>query len=80
MIFSISLSANAKDFGTQGHSYQITEQEFLQMIAERLKKIDMKKEQEKMQSLVRDRVENPRAASSVRSARSARELASSANK
>ena len=68
MIFSISLSANAKDFGTQGHSYQITEQEFLQMIAERLKKIDMKKEQEKMQSLVRDRVENPRAASSVKPA------------
>ena len=35
----------AKDFGTQGHSYQITEQEFLQMIAERLNKIDIKKEE-----------------------------------
>ena len=40
-----------KDFGTQGHSYQITEQEFLQMIAERLKKIDMKKEQKKCNHL-----------------------------
>jgi conjugal transfer pilus assembly protein TraW len=62
----------AKDFGTQGHSYQIAEQEFLQMIAERLKKIDMKKEQEKMQSLVRDRVENPRAVSRVKPATSTR--------
>jgi conjugal transfer pilus assembly protein TraW len=72
MIFSISLSANAKDFGTQGHSYQITEQEFLQMIAERLKKIDMKKEQEKMQKVVRDRVENPRAIEAVKPATSTR--------
>ena len=50
------LPVYAKDFGTQGHSYQITEQEFLQMIAERLNKIDVKKEQEKMQKVVRDRV------------------------
>lgn len=42
------------------------------MIAERLKKIDMKKEQEKMQSLVRDRVENPRAVSRVKPATSTR--------
>jgi len=61
-----------KDFGTQGHSYQITEQEFLQMIAERLKKIDMKKEQKKMQSLVRDRVENPRAVEAVKPATATR--------
>lgn len=68
IIFSISFSVYAKDFGTQGHSYQITEQEFLQMIAERLKKIDMKKEQEKMQGVVRDRVENPRAVEAVKPA------------
>ena len=61
-----------KDFGTQGHSYQITEQEFLQMIAERLKKIDMKKEQKKMQSLVRDRVGNPRAVEAVKPATATR--------
>lgn len=72
MIFSISLSANAKDFGTRGHSYQITEQEFLQMIAERLNKIDMSKEQEKMQRVVRDRVENPRAIEAVKPATSTR--------
>lgn len=58
----------AKDFGIQGHSYQITEQEFLQMIAERLNKIDVKKEQEKMQRVVRDRVQNPRAVEAVKPA------------
>jgi len=62
------LPVYAKDFGTQGHSYQITEQEFLQMIAERLNKIDVKKEQEKMQRVVRDRVENPRAVDGVKPA------------
>ena len=72
MIFSISLSANAKDFRTQGHSYQITEQEFLQMIAERLNKIDIKKEQEKMQGVVRDRVKNPRAVEAVKPAAATR--------
>ena len=62
----------AKDFGTQGHIYQITEQEFLQMIAERLNKIDIKKEQEKMQRVVRDRVQNPRAVEAVKPAAATR--------
>ena len=62
----------AKDFGTRGHSYQITEQEFLQMIAERLNKIDMSKEQEKMQRVVRDRVENLRPVEAVKLATSTR--------
>ena len=66
------LPVYAKDFGTQGHSYQISEQEFLQMIAERLNKIDMKKEQEKMQRVVHDRVENPRAVEAVKPATSTR--------
>ena len=68
----MSFSVYAKDFVTQGHSYQITEQEFLQMIKERLEKIDMKKEQERMQGIVRDRVENPRAVSRVKPATSTR--------
>ena len=68
MLILAILPADAKDFGTRGHSYQITEQEFLQMIAERLKKIDMKKEQERMQGIVRDRVENPRAVERVKPA------------
>ena len=51
----------AKDFGTKGHIYRITEQPFLQMIDEKLRKVDIEKEREKMTSVVKDRVENPRA-------------------
>jgi conjugal transfer pilus assembly protein TraW len=54
-----SLGAEAKDFGKRGHSFSIAEQEFLLMIKERLQKLDMEKEREKMTALVKDRVENP---------------------
>ena len=75
MLVMVALTTSitfAKDFGTQGHIYQITEQEFLQMIAERLNKIDIKKEQEKMQRVVRDRVQNPRAVEAVKPAAATR--------
>ena len=61
MIFAINFNADAKDFGTKGHTYQIIEQPFLRMIDERLQKVDMKKEQEKMTVIVKDRVLNPKA-------------------
>lgn len=50
----------AKDFGTRGSVTQIEEQAFLEMIKERLKKVDIKEQQKQMQVLARDRVENPR--------------------
>jgi conjugal transfer pilus assembly protein TraW len=56
-----TLQAFAKDFGTKGHTYQIIEQPFLRMIDERLQKVDMKKEQEKMTAIAKDRVANPKA-------------------
>ena len=61
MIFAINFNADAKDFGIKGHTYQIIEQPFLRMIDERLQKVDMKKEQEKMTAIVKDRVLNPKA-------------------
>ena len=59
-VILVTLHAFAKDFGTKGHTYQIIEQPFLRMIDERLQKVDMKKEQEKMTAIVKDRVANPR--------------------
>ena len=56
-----TLPVYAKDFGIKGHTYQIIEQPFLRMIGERLQKVDMKKEQEKMTAIVKDRVLNPKA-------------------
>jgi conjugal transfer pilus assembly protein TraW len=52
-------SAQAKDLGTRGHTYKIVEQGFLEMIDERLQKVDMEKEQKKIIEVVKDRVANP---------------------
>lgn len=63
-----TLQAFAKDFGIKGHTYQIIEQPFLRMIDERLQKVDMKKEQEKMIIIAKDRVTNPRPVEGLRPA------------
>jgi conjugal transfer pilus assembly protein TraW len=49
----------AKDFGTNGNVHKIVEQPFLQMIDDRLQKVDMEKEREKMEKLAKDRIHNP---------------------
>lgn len=67
IIFTINLGY-AKDFGIKGHTYKITEQPFLQMIEERLQKVDIKKEQEKMTAIAEDRVQNPLAVSNIKPA------------
>jgi conjugal transfer pilus assembly protein TraW len=67
-----TLSANAKDFGTNGHTYQIIEQPFLRMIDERLQKVDMKMEQEKMTAIAKERVANSRAVEGLRLATKSR--------
>jgi len=65
IVSAINLKSYAKDFGTRGHTYQIIEQPFLKMIDERLQKVDMQKEQEKMTAITKDRVANPRAVEGV---------------
>ena len=67
-----TLPVYAKDFGTKGHTYQIIEQPFLEMIDERLQKVDMSKEREKMTAIVRDRVNNPKAVEGIKPAIKAR--------
>lgn len=69
MLLVTSSIAIAKDFGIKGHVYAIEEQPFLQMIDERLKKVDMEKEKQKMQALAQHRVENPRAVDGISSAK-----------
>ena len=65
LLLVTSSIAMSKDFGIKGHVYEIEEQPFLQMIDERLKKVDMEKERKKMQALARGRVENPRAVEGI---------------
>lgn len=69
IMISMQSVALAKDFGIKGHVYKIEEQPFLQMIDERLKKVDMEKEKKKMQALAKDRVKNPRAVDGISSAK-----------
>lgn len=69
LLLVTSFIVMAKDFGIKGHVYEIEEQPFLQMIDERLQKVDMEKEKEKMQSLAKDRVENPRIVDGISSAK-----------
>jgi conjugal transfer pilus assembly protein TraW len=69
IIATISASVvQAKDFGTRGHTYQIVEQGFLEMIDQRLQKVDMEKEREKMTAIAKDRVENPPAVKNIKPA------------
>jgi conjugal transfer pilus assembly protein TraW len=56
----ISAPALGKDFGTRGHTYKIIEQPFLQMMDERLKKVDIEAERKKMEENARDRIHNPK--------------------
>ena len=67
-ILAISFKTYAKDFGTRGHTYKIAEQAFLEMIDQRLQKVDMKKEQAKMTAIAKDRVENPPAVKNIKPA------------
>lgn len=67
-IFTINFKTYAKDFGTRGHTYKIAEQGFLEMIDQRLQKVDIKKEQTKMTAIAKDRVENPPAAKNIKPA------------
>ncbi len=69
LLLVTSSIAMSKDFGIKGHVYEIEEQPFLQMIDERLQKVDMEKEKQKIQSLAKDRVENPRTVDGISSAK-----------
>jgi len=55
----ITSKANAKDFGTNGATFEIKEEGFLAMIYRKLKSVDMQQEQKKMQDIAKKRVEEP---------------------
>lgn len=59
IVFSIITTVTAKEFSKKGHVHQINEQPFLEMIQERLSKVDIPKEQKKLQKIVEQRIQNP---------------------
>lgn len=66
IFFVFSFVIFAKDFGISGHVYGIEEQSFLEMIKERLEKVDIEKEQKKMQDKTKERVKNPKPVEGIR--------------
>lgn len=72
MVILATLSVNAKDFGTKGHTHAIKEQPFLQMLHERLQGVDMEKERQKMEEVAKERIHNPTAIENIKSAKRSR--------
>ena len=68
MLFAIPV-CYGKDFGKFGHVYNIKEQPFLEMINDRLQKVDIEEEQKKMVEMVKKRVMKPHAVDGVLRAR-----------
>lgn len=54
-----STVAFATDFGTHGTSFKITEEPFIQMMKNRMEKIDIESEKDKIQKRAKYKVENP---------------------
>lgn len=51
--------AMAKDLGKVANTFEIIEEPFSQMMKRKLEQVDMEEERKKMESIARDRVENP---------------------
>ncbi len=55
----LSTFAMAKDLGKVANTFEIVEEPFSQMMKRKLEQVDMEQERKKMESIARDRVENP---------------------
>lgn len=66
--FACTKAVLAKDFGTRGKTYIIAEEGFLAMIKRKLEKIDIEEENKKMQSVAKERVNNPTPVEGIKAA------------
>jgi len=55
----LSTNASATDLGTHGASFKITEEPFIQMMKNRMEKVDIESEKDKIQKRAKYKVENP---------------------
>lgn len=58
-IILLPINASATDFGTQGASFKVIEEPFIQMMKNRMEKVDMEAKKEEIQTKARAKVENP---------------------
>lgn len=71
-ILGLSFMCEAKDYGINGNTFKIIEQPFLQMIDERLQRVDIEKEKQKMETVAKERIYNPMPVHSVTPAKESR--------
>lgn len=70
----ISEDSYAKDFGIEGHTYPIIEEDMLKVIAKRLEKIDMEQFNQKLADQTKQYVETPPAVRAISKAKNTREF------
>lgn len=67
-------SANAKDFGVQGHCFAIVEENILELIEKKLKNLDLKELNEKLKQQTIDYVEKPKPITGITTAKENKEF------
>lgn len=65
--------AKAKDFGVQGHIFEIIEQDFFEVINAKLEAADWNKFNQKIQNKTKDYIENPTKVTGIKRAKEAKE-------
>ncbi len=70
----IPLEAQAKDFGIEGHTYQIIEEDFLEVIAGKIKKTNWDEVNKKIQTKTKEYVERPTAVLGITRAKESKEF------
>jgi len=74
-ILLINISeVQAKDFGIQGHAFEIIEQDFLEVIKARLKAVDWNKFNQKIQNKTKEYVETPTPVKAITRAKESKEF------
>ena len=64
----LPIKASAIDLGTHGASFKITEEPFIQMMKNRMEKIDIESEKDKIQKRAKYKVENPKPVKGIKPA------------
>lgn len=72
VIFSYNTAILAKDLGKLGQTFDIKEEPFISMIKRKLSNVNIKKAQQKMQNIAKERVENPASIINISKAKKSR--------
>lgn len=72
-VVSFCQELQAKDFGIEGHTYQIVEEDILELIKKRLAQIDLKSLNKKIQTKTREYIEKPTPVANITKAKEAQE-------